>query len=67
MQIFFEPNSYKLANGKWISSYKKSTRNGSETEIQNNTLDKQFDSQEEANKYAIGYCTEQGYISDVSK
>ncbi|MDP1845945.1 MAG: hypothetical protein Q8L09_04340 [Candidatus Moranbacteria bacterium] len=65
MQTFFEPNSYQLTNGKWISSYKKITHNGSETEIQKNSLDKQFDSQEEANKYSISYCSEQGYIPDV--
>ncbi|MDO9231201.1 MAG: hypothetical protein Q7U36_01820 [bacterium] len=62
MKVFFDPRSYKIANGKWVPKFHKITR-GYPTKIQENGFgDKQFDTKEEANKYVIEYCLQQGYV-----
>ncbi|MFH1089479.1 MAG: hypothetical protein V1716_03585 [Candidatus Uhrbacteria bacterium] len=55
MQTFFKPTSYKIKNGKWVSSYYKNIGNG---QIQNERkiiLEGEFDTEEEANKNAENY------------
>jgi len=62
MDTFFDPSSYQIANGKWVPSFIRIIQSGPHTNTQENSWDKQFDSQEKADKYIIGYCLQQGYI-----
>ena len=62
MQVFFEPTSYQLANGKWTPSFNRIIQSGPHTNMQESSWDRQFDTEKEANEYATGYCLKEGYI-----
>lgn len=62
MHIFFELTSYKRANGKWIPRYHRIIQSGATTNEQENFWNIEFDTKEEADIYAEGYCLQQGYI-----
>ena len=59
--------SYQLANKKWVPQYIKFTQNGDELNEQPHSWDKEFDSKEEADKYALGYCIKKGYIKKTKE
>jgi|WetSurMetagenome_2_1015567.scaffolds.fasta_scaffold1649268_1 hypothetical protein len=62
MQKFFKLFSEQLQNGKWLPKYLVTTIDDSMVlNDHSEQFDKQFDSKEEADKYAADYCYKKGY------
>lgn len=64
MKTFFEITSYQLATGKWIARYNEIIRTKSKVSMQESSFNRQFDSKEEADRYATKYCLQQEYIPE---
>lgn len=62
MLTYFKPFSRQLPNGKWISRFYTYTSGEANSIHQENFLDIELNTKEEANKNAVNYCLKQGYI-----
>ncbi|PIZ75341.1 hypothetical protein COY05_04370 [Candidatus Peregrinibacteria bacterium CG_4_10_14_0_2_um_filter_38_24] len=62
MQTFFKPASEKNPKTeKWTPVYTRTIEDGPTSNMQTDSLNKEFNTQEEADQYCIGYCLQQGY------
>lgn len=62
MNTFFKIFPHQQPNGKWNTGYIKYIQSGNSHREQKGCWPNEFNTKEEANQYATGYCLQQGYI-----